>query len=136
MLDEVHFFRKYANAEVLGSVPARRFSEMADFLETFHLDALGYLVSTSYSEGYGIQILRGFYTIIDEMDREEIQISECHDLHSVAMIPMAMEYFIDWVQEQNEFYFDFYREQTTKPKKQADVKNNKTSCPIGYTGRN
>ena len=117
MLDEVHFFRKYANAEVLGSVPARRFSEMADFLETFHLDALGYLVSTSYSEGYGIQILRGFYTIIDEMDREEIQISECHDLHSVAMTPMAMEYFIDWVQEQNEFYFDFYREQTTKPKK-------------------
>ena len=106
MLDEVHFFRKYANAEVLGSVPARRFSEMADFLETFHLDALGYLVSTSYSEGYGIQILRGFYTIIDEMDREEIQISECHDLHSVAMTPMAMEYFIDWVQKQNESYFE------------------------------
>ena len=117
MLNEVNFFRKYANAEVLGIVPARRFSEMADFLETFHLDALGYLVSTSYSEGYGIQILRGFYVIIDEMDREEIQISECHDLHSVAMTPMAMEYFIDWVQEQNEFYFDFYREQTTKPKK-------------------
>ena len=117
MLNEVHFFRKYANAEVLGSVPANRFSEMADFLETFHLDALGYLVSTSYSEGYGIQILRGFYAIIDEMDREEIQIRECHDLHSIAMTPMAMEYFIDWVQEQNEFYFDFYREQTTKPKK-------------------
>ena len=117
MLDEVHFFRKYANAEVLGSVPTRRFSEMADFLETFHLDALGYLVSTSYSEGYGIQILRGFYTIIDEMDREEIQISECHDLHSVAMTPMAMEYFIDWVQEQNESYFEFYWEQQPKPKK-------------------
>ena len=117
MLNEVNFFRKYANAEVLGSVPARCFSEMADFLETFHLDALGYLVSTSYSEGYGIQILRGFYVIIDEMDREEIQISECHDLHSVAMTPMAMEYFIDWVQEKNEFYFDFYREQTTKAKK-------------------
>ena len=117
MLDEVHFFRKYANTEVLGSVPARRFSEMADFLETFHLDALGHLVSTSYSEGYGIQILRGFYVIIDEMDREEIQISECHDLHSVAITPMAMEYFIDWVQEQNEFYFDFYREQTTKTEK-------------------
>ena len=117
MLDEVHFFRKYANAEVLGSVPARRFSEMADFLETFHLDALGYLVSTSYSEGYGIQILRGFNTIIDEMDREEIQISECHDLHSVAMTPMAMEYFIDWIKEENEFYFYYYNEQTIKPKK-------------------
>lgn len=117
MLNEVHFFRKYANAEVLGSVPAKRFSEMADFLETFHLDALGWLVSTTYSEGYGIHVLRGFYIIIDDMDREEIQISECHDLHSVAMTPMAMEYFIDWVQEQNEFYFDFYREQTTKPKK-------------------
>lgn len=117
MLNEVHFFRKYANAEVLGSVPARCFSEMADFLETFHLDALGHLVSTSYSEGYGIQILRGFYTIIDEMDREEIQISECHDLHSVAMTPMAMEYFIDWVQEQNESYFEFYWEQQSKPEK-------------------
>ena len=127
MVDEVQVFRKYANAEVLGSVPARRFSEMADFLETFHLDALGYLVSTSYSEGYGIQILRGFYTIIDEMDREEIQISECHDLHSVAMTPIAMEYFIDWVKEKNEFYFEFYWEQQPKPKKQADVKNNKTS---------
>ena len=61
MLDEVHFFRKYANAEVLGSVPARRFSEMADFLETFHINVLGMLVSTTYSEGYGIQALRGFY---------------------------------------------------------------------------
>ena len=84
------------------------FSEMADFLETFHLDALGHLVSTSYSEGYGIQILRGFYVIIDEMDREEIQINECHDLHSIAMTSIAMEYFIDWVKEQNEFYFFFY----------------------------
>jgi len=51
------------------------------------------------------------------MDREEIQISECHDLHSVAMTPMAMEYFIDWVQEQNESYFHFYWEQQPKPKK-------------------
>ena len=117
MLNEVHFFRKYANVEVLGSLPAKRFSEMADFLETFHLDALGHLVSTSYSEGYGIQILRGFYIIIDEMDREEIQINECHDLHSVALTPCAMEYFIDWVKEENENYFDFYREQTTNPKK-------------------
>lgn len=117
MLNEVNFFRRYANAEVLGSVPARRFSEMADFLETFHLDALGMLVSTTYSEGYGIQILRGFYENIDEMDKEEIQIRECLDLHSVAIKPIAMEYFIDWVKEKNEFYFEFYWEQQPKTEK-------------------
>ena len=128
MLNDVNFFRKYANAEVLGSEPARRFSEMADFLETFHLDALSYLVSTTYSEGYGIQVLRGFYSIIDEMVKEEIQISECHDLHTIAMTPMAMEYFIDWVKEQNEFYFFFYNGLFL-------WFGEKTSCPNGLTGR-
>ena len=117
MLNDVNFFRKYANEEVLGIQPARRFSEMADFLETFHINVLGMLVSTTYSEGYGIQALRGFYIEIDDMDREEVIIRETHDLHSVALKPNAMEYFIDWVKEKNENYFDFYREQQPKPKK-------------------
>ena len=117
MLNDVNFFRKYANVEVLGIQPAKRFSEMADFLETFYMSASGMLVSTTFSDGFGFRKLRGFYEIIDEMDKDEIHITECHDLHSVVITPMAMEYFIDWIKEENEFYFYYYNEQTTNPKK-------------------
>lgn len=117
MLNDVNFFRKYANEEILGIQPARRFEDMANFLETFRKGYDGNLFSTTYTEGYGVQMLRGFYENVDELDKEEIHIKETHDLHSISISENALEYFIDFVKEKNENYFDFYREQTTKPKK-------------------
>jgi len=105
---EVDFFRKHADAEILGSDPANKFGEMADFLASFEVGVSGRYVSDTYYEGEGIKSLRGFQSVHGAYG--EVSILETLDLHSVSITSCALLSFINWYKELNESYLKYYAE--------------------------